>query len=50
MIYSETIEPISGKNLSQAWAKALMKCNDSRGGIVSPAIVHFPVGESHVLV
>ncbi|GAB7027547.1 hypothetical protein JCM15764A_27950 [Geotalea toluenoxydans] len=33
---------IHGANLSIAWAKAFVKCYETSGGIVSPAIVHFP--------
>jgi len=35
-------QPIFGLNLSHAWANALLKCYDSPGGILSPAVVYFP--------
>jgi len=47
MSYEQTVETISGNNLSQAWANALLKCYEKGGGVLSPAVVHFPaVGEA----
>lgn len=33
---------ISGKNLSDAWAKALVKSHLAPGGVLAPAIIEFP--------
>lgn len=45
MNHDQFVQIISGKNLSQAWANALMKCYEASGKTLSPAIVHFPVEE-----
>ena len=39
-------QPILGSNLSYAWAKAFVKCYDVPGGVLSPAVVHFPAQSS----
>lgn len=36
------VQPIQGINLSHAWANAFIKCFETSGGVLSPAIVHFP--------
>ena len=33
---------IVGRNLSDAWAKALIRCHTVTGGVLAPAIVEFP--------
>lgn len=37
------IEPIHGKNLSEAWAKAFLRCWKAPGDTIAPAIVTFDV-------
>lgn len=39
------IEPIKGKNLSEAWARTFIKCKIAPGGILAPAIVSFDINE-----
>lgn len=34
---------IIGKNLSDAWGKALITCHSTSGGVLAPAVVEFPV-------
>ncbi len=38
-----TIIPIHGKNISEAWAYALVRCMDAGGRILAPGIVSFDV-------
>jgi hypothetical protein len=40
-----TITPIHGKNISEAWAHALVRCMDAGGRILAPGIVSFDVKE-----
>jgi thymidylate synthase len=49
MIDEQIIKTIHGKNLSHAWAEALVRCSESSGAILSPAVVHFPVGQDQEL-
>jgi hypothetical protein len=42
MSYDQTVKTISGNNLSQAWANALLTCYEMGGGVLSPAVVQFP--------
>lgn len=37
---------IAGDNLSHAWANAFIKCFETGGGVLSPAIVSFPATDS----
>lgn len=37
---------IVGRNLSDAWAKALVRCHTVTGGVLAPAIVEFPAPAS----
>lgn len=43
MSCNPSVQSIQGINLSHAWAKAFIKCYEISGGVLSPAIVHFPV-------
>ena len=36
------MQTIKGVNLSYAWAKAFIQCYETSGGVLSPAVVHFP--------
>lgn len=43
MITDARIEPIHGRNLSDAWAQAFLKCHNATGSEISPSIVSFDV-------
>ncbi len=45
MSTNNTIRPIYGNNLSEAWAKTFVKCCDACGRVIAPGIVSFPVFE-----
>lgn len=38
-------KPLTGENLSNAWAKVFIECCTTLDGILSPAMVHFDVNE-----
>ncbi len=42
MLYDMSKSLIHGDNLSLAWSEALMATNESKGGMISPAVVRFP--------
>jgi hypothetical protein len=42
MSYNPLAQPIVGINLSDAWSNALIKCYETSGGVLSPAVVCFP--------
>ncbi len=42
---NDSIVPIQGPNLSSAWARAFLRCHTTRGGVLAPAIVQFPVDD-----
>lgn len=46
MSYKPSMPPITGDNLSYAWANAFIKCFETSGGTLSPAIVSFPAADS----
>ncbi len=45
MNHINNLQPICGINLSETWAKAVIKCWNSRGQILTPGLVHFSVGD-----
>jgi hypothetical protein len=47
---NDPIVPIQGPNLSSAWARALLKCHATPGGVLAPAIVQFPVRDNDRMV
>ncbi len=46
MSYKPSMQPIAGDNLSYAWANAFIRCFETSGGVLSPAIVSFPTADS----
>lgn len=40
------LEPINGRNLSDAWARAFLLSYNATSGIIAPGIVSFPVNEN----
>ncbi len=43
MTVENLINPIYGKNLSEAWSRAFVRCWNARGGIIAPGVVSFNV-------
>ena len=47
MCNKPSLLPISGDNLSYAWANAFIKCFETSGRTLSPSIVSFPAADSN---
>lgn len=45
MINDQSILPITGKNISHAWANAFIKCYETPGGILNSAVVRIKTDE-----
>ncbi|MDA8163051.1 MAG: hypothetical protein M0022_09155 [Desulfobacteraceae bacterium] len=39
---NQFLQPISGSNLSYAWANAFLTCYEASGGVLTPAVVRYP--------